>query len=449
MTRIFALVDCNNFYASCERVFRPDLEGRPIVVLSNNDGCVVARSNEVKALGVPMAVPYFKVRDVLHAHNAAVFSSNYELYGDMSSRVMTVLGQFCPDVEVYSIDEAFLGLDGFETWDVEAYMRKVRATVKRWTGIPVSVGVAPTKTLAKLGAERAKKDAHHGGVLVLDTPQAIDSALSHTPVGDVWGVGRRWSQRFEDMGVTTAFDFTQQPEHWVRGRMGVTGARTHAELLGQSCLGLQTQPQPRQSCVASRSFAHPVTGLDDLKGAVATFAARAAERLRGGALVAGQVSAFIHTDRFNPNAAQYNGSAAVALAAPTNLTADITRAALEALERAYRTGFGYKKAGVMLLDLAPQGEIQPTLFGPAPKDQAKAERLQRALDTLNGPGHGRGDLVRFGPAGVHAGVHAGGQAGVQAKPKTKPDGGEGWHLRRDHRSPRYTTQWAELRSIKG
>lgn len=430
MTRLFALVDCNNFYASCERVFRPDLEGRPIAVLSNNDGCVVARSNEVKALGVPMATPYFKVKDILRKNNAAVFSSNYELYGDLSSRVMTVLERFCPKVEIYSIDEAFLDLDGFEAWDVEAYMAKVRATVKRWTGIPVSVGVAPTKTLAKLAGERVKKDGGHGGVLVLDTPQAIDEALARTPVGDVWGIGRRWSKRLEAEGITTALDFARQSETQIRKRMGVTGARTQSELLGRACFGFDTQPQSRKSCVASRSFAEPVAGLDDLKEAVATFAARAAERLRAGGLVAGQVSAFVLTDRFRQTTPQYNGSAAVALAAPTNLTADITRAALEAVTRAYRSGYGYKKAGVMLLDLARQGEAQPTLFAPEPIDRDKAERLQRALDALNGKGYGRGDLVQFGAAGV----------------RVKAD--EGWRLRRDHRSQRYTTQWSELRRVQ-
>ena len=429
MSKLFALVDCNNFYASCERVFRPDLANRPIAVLSNNDGCVVARSAEVKALGVPMAVPYFQVKETLRAHGAAVFSSNYELYGDLSARVMTVLGGFCPEVEIYSIDEAFLGMDGFQDWDVQAYMRHVRATVRRWTGIPVSIGVAPTKTLAKLAAGRAKKDAALGGVAVLDQDGTIQDALAHTPVGDVWGVGRRWTKRFDAMGVATALDFTKLEEPWVRARMGVTGARTQSELLGRACFDLQSQPQARQSCVASRSFAQPVTALDDLKDAIATFAARAAERLRAGGLVAGQVSAFVHTDRFQKQGPQYNGSATVALDDPTHLTADITRAALNALTRAYRPGLDYKKAGVMLLDLSPEGAAQPTLFAPTPADQGKAQRLQRALDALNGSGYGRGDLVRFGAAGVRA------------------NAGEGWQLRRDHRSPRYTTEWAELRKV--
>jgi DNA polymerase V len=312
-------------------------------------------------------------------------------------------------------------------------MRLARARVKRWTGLPVSIGIAPTKTLAKLAAERAKKDARFGGVVYLDTPDAIQAARAATPVGDVWGIGRRWSKRFEAMGVASAEDFARLDEPWVRARMGVVGARTQLELLGSACFDLQTQPQPRQSCVASRSFAHPVTHLDDLKSAVATFAARASERLRTGGLVAGQVSVFVLTDRFKEAAPTDNGSAMVALAQPSNLTADITRAALAALERAYRPGVAYKKAGVMLLDLVLESEVQPNLFafnaGDA-GDRGKAERLQRALDALNGSGYGAGDVVRFGAAGC--------------RNKTE----RGWSLRRDHRSPRYTTQWAELPVVR-
>ncbi|MBF0250746.1 MAG: Y-family DNA polymerase [Alphaproteobacteria bacterium] len=432
MTKFFALVDCNNFYASCERVFRPDLEGRPVAVLSNNDGCVVARSSEVKALGVAMGVPFFEVRALFQRHGVAVFSSNYELYGDLSARVMAVLARYSPDLEVYSIDEAFLGLDGFERWDLNAHLGELRRTVRRWTGIPVSVGAAPTKTLAKVAAGRAKKTPELGGVLVLDTPAAVAAALALTPVGDVWGIGRRWSKRLEAMGIQTALEFSRQPEARVRKTMGVTGARTLLELRGQPCLGLETQPADRKSCVASRSFAQTVTAFDDVKDAVATFAARAGERLRhghgsGGAMVAGQVCAFALTDRFAENAPQCHAAATVALETPSNLTVDLTRAALAALRRAYRPGYRYKKAGVMLLDLAPETRAQPTLFAPTVEDRDKAERLQRALDGLNGSARGGGrDLVRLGAAGF----------------------GHGGHLRREHRSPRYTTHWSELKRVR-
>jgi len=432
---LFALIDCNNFYASCERVFRPDLEGRPVAVLSNNDGCIVARSGEVKALGVPMGAPYFKFRDVLQRHDVQVFSSNYELYGDLSARVMTVLSRFSPDVEIYSIDEAFLALGGFAGWDVTAHARELRATVKRWTGIPVSVGIAPTKTLAKLAAGRAKKAQDLGGVFVMPSrPQEREAALAATPVSDVWGIGRRWSKRLEARGVMNALDFTREPEHWVRSNMGVGGARTQAELLGIVCFGLDSQPHDRKSCVVSRSFAHPVADFEGLKDAVATFAARAGERLRQGGLVAGQVTAFALTDRFNAHQTQHQAAATVALDSPTNLTAELTRAALNALRRAHRSGLSYKKAGVMMLDLATECAQQQTLFTPSAIDQAKAVRLQNALDSLNAARNngrnGARDLVRLGATGFNL----------------KKAGG--WQLRRDHTSPRYTTSWAELRTVR-
>ncbi len=434
MTKLFALIDCNNFYVSCERVFRPDLEERPVAVLSNNDGCIVARSAEVKALGVPMGAPYFKVRGILTAHGVEVFSSNYELYGDMSARVMSVLSRFSPDVEVYSIDEAFIGLNGFQDRDLEAYARELRTTVKRWTGIPVSVGIAPTKTLAKLAAERVKKKPVLDGVMVLTDPGSIQIAMAATPVSDVWGVGRRWVRRFKTLGVYTAWDFTQQPQYWVRKKMGVGGMRTHLELQGTPCFGLKDQPRDRKSCVASRSFAQPVTQLDDLKEAVATFAARAGKRLRQGGLVAGQVMAFAHSDRFRKDRPQRQVAATVALVTPSNLTQDITRAAFQALQRAYRPGYGYKRAGVMLLDLAPAQDKQPTLFAPSKADQSKAERLQSALDRINGLRRTRHDLVSLGSVGLVM-KQRGGKKG-------------GWHLRREHQSPRYTTAWAELPTVQ-
>ena len=428
--RLFALVDCNNFYASCERVFRPDLEGRPVAVLSNNDGCIVARSAEVKAIGIPMGTPFFKVRALLRQHDVQVFSSNYELYGDLSARVMAALSRFSPDVEVYSIDEAFLGLDGFDGWDLEAHAQELRATIKQWTGIPVSVGIAPTKTLAKLAAERAKKNPALGGVVMLCDRVVTESALQATPVGDVWGIGRRWTQRFKTLGVYTAFDFASQSEYWVRKKMGVTGARTQLELLGQPCFDLEEQPQDRKSCVASRSFSYPVTEFEGLKGAVATFAARACERLRQGGLMAEQVNIFALTDRFNKTQPQYQASATMALDSPSNLTADVTRAAVSALRQAYRPGYRYKKAGVMLLGLAPARAQQPTLFSPSQTNQDKAARLQQALDRLNGAQKGGRDVVRLGASGFDL----------------KKQGG--WHLRREHSSPRYTTSWTELRTVR-
>ncbi len=427
MNRVFALVDCNNFYASCERAFRPDLAARPVVVLSNNDGCIVARSAEVKALAVPMGVPYFKVRALLEHHNVKVFSSNYALYGDLSDRVMAVLAAFSPDVEVYSIDEAFLGLDGFAHWDVAAHARRLGQTVHRWTGIPVSVGIGPTKTLAKVAAERAKKDPALSGVCVLANETATRKALAATPVGDVWGIGRRWGPRLVARGCESALDFTNLDAHWVRGEMGVVGARTQTELLGTSTLSVKTQPTNRKSCIASRSFSQPVTSLEDLKEAVATFGARAAERLRRDAMGAGQVCVYITTDRFNDSAPQYRGSAQVALEEPSNNTVAITRAALRALEAAFRPGFAYKKAGVMALELAPANACQMNLFAARPEAVEKAGRLQDALDRING--HVDGHISGRDRDLVHVGARS---------------AGSNWHTRQHRRSPRYTTHWAEL-----
>ncbi len=437
MTKLFALIDCNNFYVSCERVFRPDLEGKPVAVLSNNDGCIVARSVEIKAIGIPMGSPYFKVRELLDQYDTSVFSSNYELYGDMSSRVMSVLSRFSPDVEIYSIDEAFLGLDGFEEWDLNAYGQELRSKIKRWTGIPVSVGIGPTKTLAKLAAERVKKDKLPGGVNVLRDQDSIEAALVATPVGDIWGVGRQWTKRFPSFGIYTALDLAREPDHWVRKKMGVTGVRTHMELQGHACFDLDSQPVDRKSCVSSRSFAKTVEDLDQLKDAVATFAARAGERLRQGSLVAGQLTAFATTDRHNPYQPQHHASATVALPTPSNLTVDLTRAALSAFTKAYRPGFRYKKAGVMLLDLASADDLQPTLFAPSQVNQEKALRLQDALDRLNGAQKGGKDLVRVGAGGIAPETKPGAKTGVK----------KGWHLRRNHKSPRYTTAWAELRTV--
>ncbi len=251
---MFGLVDCNNFYASCERVFRPDLDDCPIVVLSNNDGCVIARSNEVKSLGVPMGAPYFKVRDTLQHAGVKVFSSNYALYGDMSGRVMAVLAEFSSDVEIYSIDEAFINLAGFLPDVISFEMKKLRANVKRWTSIPVSIGVGPTKTLAKVAANRAKKDKSLNGVCVLASDDEIKSALEITPISDVWGIGRAWGKRLPASGVVSALDFINQSPAIIRRKMGVTGARTMGELRGVKSFSIETQPGLRKSCVSSRSF---------------------------------------------------------------------------------------------------------------------------------------------------------------------------------------------------
>ena len=420
--KMFALVDCNNFYASCERVFRPDLEGVPIVVLSNNDGCVIARSNEVKALGVPMGAPYFKVKDMLNAGGVKIFSSNYALYGDMSGRVMTILYSFSPEVEIYSIDEAFIDLDGFAPNVIIAQMNALRANIKKWTSIPVSIGIGPTKTLAKIAAERAKKDLSLGGVCMLDGKTQTHSALNLTPVGDVWGIGRAWNKRLNAGGIITALDFANQPMQLVRKKIGVSGARTWLELNGTRAFVIEMQPGIRKSCISSRSFSKNVTALDELKEAIATFAARASERLRGERMAAGTISVFLLANRFDENSIAANSSATVTLDNPSANTVEITQGALAALAKAYKKGIAYKKAGVSLLELSPMHSLQPSLFSAAPDKENRAHNLQIAIDKINSSPRAVRDMVHIGAR------------------KQKGN----WHMRQDMRSPRYTTSWREL-----
>ncbi len=281
MPPIFALVDCNNFYASCERVFNPKLNGLPIVVLSNNDGCVVARSNEAKALGIGMGVPEFQVSPVLHAHQVHVFSSNYTLYGDMSQRVMETLEQFCSDLEVYSIDEAFLSLVGFERRDLTEYGRQIRRTVKQWTGIPVSVGIAETKTLAKIANCIAKRTLDTGGVFDLLACPDRDALLGRVAVEDVWGIGRNHAHMLKQHGITTAFQLRGVDDQWIRKRMGIVGLRLVMELRGVSCLDLEQCPSPKQSLTCSRAFGTLINTLAEMEEAVSVYTSRVAEKLRG------------------------------------------------------------------------------------------------------------------------------------------------------------------------
>ena len=281
MPPLFALADCNNFYASCERVFNPKLAGRPAIVLSNNDGCVVARSNEAKALGIAMGVPAFQIRHLIRKHDVQVFSSNYALYGDLSQRVMETLQQFSPEVEVYSIDEAFLNLSGFTNINLTDYGRRIRATVKQWTGIPVSVGIAETKTLAKIANHVAKRTEGTDGVFDFTAWPDRDSVLARVLVEEVWGIGPNYARLLTQHGITTALGLRDADDHWIQKQMGVVGLRTVHELRGISCLPLEQCPPPKQGITCSRSFGRPVTTLAEMREAVAAYTARAAEKLRG------------------------------------------------------------------------------------------------------------------------------------------------------------------------
>jgi DNA polymerase V len=377
---IFALADCNNFYVSCERVFRPALEDRPVVVLSNNDGCIIARSDEAKALGFAMGDPYHLNRDKLTRHGVDVFSSNYALYGDMSRRVMDTLGTFTPEIEIYSIDEAFINLAGFERHGLAEYASQIRATVRRHTGIPVSIGIGPTKTLAKVANHLAKAQPDTGGVYELTAADA-DHALASIEAGEVWGVGPRWAGWLEEQGIVTALDLKRADPRAIRRKMTVVGERLVYELNGRSCLPLALVAPPRQGLTVSCSFGQSLTGLGPIKEALVQFVGRAGEKLRRQRLMAAQVMVFVTTNRFSATQPFYANSATVRLPYPTDFTPDLVKAAAQLLEALYRPGCHYQTCGVMLLDLLPVAQVQADLFDP--RDRARQERLVRALDLLN------------------------------------------------------------------
>jgi DNA polymerase V len=417
MPPVFALVDCNNFYASCERVFNPKLTGQPIVVLSNNDGCVVARSNEAKALGIAMGVPEFQIRPLLRAHQVQVFSSNYTLYGDLSQRVMETLEQFSPDLEIYSVDEAFLSLAGFERRNLTDYGRQIRRTVKRWTGIPVSVGIAETKTLAKIANRVAKRTPDTYGVFDLLACPDRDTLLGKVAVDEVWGIGPSYARLLTQHGITTALELRQADEHWVRTHMGMVGVRLVAELRGRSCLELEACPSPKQGITCSRSFGRSVSTLAEMEEAVSSYVSRAAEKLRGEGLAATVLTVFVMTNAFT-NEPQYRNSVTCSLPVGTDTTSELIRAALRGLRTIYRDGYRYKKAGVMFTALVPASQVQPNLFDQ--QNRPRSKRLMTALDAINDR-WGAGTL-QYASSGL-----------------TKA-----WKTQCHRRSPAYTTNWDEL-----
>jgi DNA polymerase V len=412
-----ALVDCNNFYASCERVFQPRLRGKPVVVLSNNDGCVIARSNEAKALGVEMGAPWHLSKDNFRKSGVIVRSSNYTLYGDMSARVMRVLSTFTPNLEIYSIDEAFLGLGGFEL-RLEAHARELRATVLQWTGIPVSVGIAPTKTLAKVANRLAKKDLASGGVRHLLDEASQREALAKLELTDLWGIAGRLAARLSAIGITTPLELRDADHRLVRERFSVVLERMVLELRGVACIGLEEVSPDRKSLIASRSFGQAVETQRGLEEAVSIYTARAAEKMRRQNLATAHLAVWVETNSFKPNERQYHASKAVRLPVATADTGKLIAAATAGLRIIFKPGYRYKKAGVTFLDLVPAGKVQGALFD-RPDDARSVSRM-RAIDALNGR-YGRG-TVGFGTAGER----------------------QAWGLRREFISPRYTTMWDEL-----
>ena len=377
--KVFALIDCNAFYVSCERVFNPKLNNRPVVALSNNDGCIISRSKEAKALGIKMGVPLFKVKDIVEKEKVVVFSSNYTLYADMSRRVMNIISSSSPYTEIYSIDEAFVELSSLPI-DYESYAHQLRQTILQHTGIPVSIGIASTKTLAKVANHKAKKDDSLNGVCSLVNYNNIDQILELTEVGDVWGVGRRLSKKLINHGIHNAKLLKNCSDSWIRKMMSVNGLKTITELRGISCIPLEEYSMTRKSCCTTRSFGKLLTNLEDIEQAVTTFARRAAERIRSESLAASCVSVFVRTNPFDKKSAYYSNGASRTLSHPTHDSITIIETALLLIKRIFKNNYQYKKAGVLLSGLCDDSEIQETLFE---KNYNQNSDLMSAIDAIN------------------------------------------------------------------
>jgi DNA polymerase V len=419
---MIALVDCNNFYASCERVFNPKMNNRPVVVLSNNDGCVIARSNEAKELGIKMGAPAFLMEKELERNNVAVFSSNYALYGDMSNRVMKVLSDYSPNVEVYSIDECFLDLSNFDYTDLNEYAKMIRQTVYQYTGIPVSIGIAKTKTLAKLANRYAKKHKREIGVHIIDTPETAEAALKITDIGDIWGIGGRYTKFLNSYGIKTAYDLTQVNEAFIKEKMSIVGLRLVKELKGIPCIPLELVRPAKKGICTSRSFGTLLTDYEDIAVALSNYAARCGEKLRKQKSCANIIHVFVETNPFREQDKQYTRTKVVTLPVATNDTTLLIKYALIALKTIYKKGYNYKKTGIIVMGIVPQTEVQSALFDIT--DHPKQNLIMSAMDKIN-RAIGK-DKVRLAAQGFD----------------------RKWKLRQERLSPCYTTRWNELLTVK-
>ncbi|WP_206075582.1 Y-family DNA polymerase [Polynucleobacter aenigmaticus] len=421
--QLFALVDVNNFYVSCERVFAPKLEDVPMVVLSNNDGCAVARSAEVKALGVKMGTPWFQMKDLAQQHGIQAYSSNYTLYGDMSGRVVEVLRKFTPNLEVYSIDESFLAIETVlkQYANPTSLGQIIKQDVKDSTGLPVCVGIGASKTLAKLANHLAKKHPQFTGVCDISSmaKEALYQWMAETAVGEVWGIGGKTAKKLKELKINSVFDLVQTSPQSMRQQFGVVIERICYELRGVSCLQLEEVAPAKQQIISSRSFGKPVSSMDELAESVATHAARGAEKLRSQKSVTGALTIFVQTNPHKPFEPQHHQSITVVLSDPSDNTLTLTSAALKGLRQIYKAGFKYKKAGVILNLLADKPTMQQSLFDDM-EVKGKSAGLMKALDSINS---------RFGNAAIKT-----------AAAGTKQD----WQMRSGNKSPNYTTQWDEL-----
>lgn len=420
---IFAIADCNNFYASCERVFQPKLNSKPVVVLSNNDGCVIARSNEAKALGVKMGAPYFKIEPYAKQEGIAIFSSNYALYGDFSQRVVQTLSRYAPRIEVYSIDECFLDFTGMPQ-NLTDYSLEICDVVKQWTGIPISIGIAPTKTLAKL-ANRLAKNGHSqmGPVLDWRTMADTDAVLKTIALDDLWGISRRWKDKLNQIGIHHALALKQSDPKYLRQHFGVVMERIVTELNGISCIALEEMPAPKKQILTSRSFGERLTDYDDLRAAVTHFATRAAEKCRQQQLTTQVLTVFINTSPFDTANPQYSNSATIEFDRPTSDSAQLIAAAQQGLKRIFKRGFSYQRAGILLPDLWSANVAQLSLFDSG-ESNLRSDQLMSALDNINRK-HGKRS-IRYASEIIS----------------------KQWKMRQQFKSPSYTTNINELLTIQ-
>lgn len=422
MTNLFLHADINNCYASIFRIFKPELTGKPVIVLSNNDGSIIARSQEAKDLGIKMGQPLFEAKPIIDQYQVQVYSSNYPLFHDMSTRFHQTLGTFSPHQEIYSIDEGFLDLGNFYGTNLPQYGRTIKDTVWKWLGLPICVGIAPTKTLAKLANRIAKKSAKAKGVLVLNTPAHITAALQLIDVGDVWGIGRQYATKLRNLGVLTAGDLAKVTDAFAQKHLTIVGLRIVKELRGEPCADLEIEPPAKKGICTSRSFGQPVTTLELLQEAVATYMTRSAYKLRRQKSLCWQLSVFLETNRFNENDAQYSPCKTIQLPVPTNSTLELIEYALLALKAIYRAGYKYKKAGVMLDDICPATARQGNIFDTI--DRGKHFDLMHTLDVLS---------LKMGTGIV----------------KTAKEGlKKSWKMRQDYGTPCYTTRMEDVLVVR-
>ncbi len=422
---VYALIDCNNFYASCERVFDPSLRGKPIAILSNNDGCIIARSNEAKKVGVEMGIPEFKIRDLIKNKGIVLKSSNYALYGDMSRRVMETLRHLTPKVEPYSIDEAFMEFPKLIADDLEQFGRQIKTTVKQWTGLPVSVGIAPSKTLAKIANETAKSDPTYDDVLNLVEYSKLDDLLHDTKLTDIWGIGAGLARRLFKEGIKNAHQLKQQinRKEWVRSKLSVTGLRTVMELNGQPCLSVEHIEDPRKGIMTSRSFGKAVTNREDLSEAIAHFISIAAEKMRAQKSVASLLHVTLRTNKYSNYKSKYKYGIAFPLHMPTANTAYLIKCGHSCLDRLYTSGLRYKKASVVLTGIIPESEVQSDLFSKNQYTQTEHD-LMKKVDDIN---------TKYGSETTHFA-----STGIDRS----------WQMKQDYLSPKFTTRWDDILEVK-